>query len=73
MGVLGGEQNFVSHPMDPMMVGEKKKTALILAFSPRRRNRCSRFVRELSGGIERGTFACQDACQVKVLSSGERI
>jgi hypothetical protein len=29
-------------PMNPMMVGEEKKTALILAFSPRRRNRCSR-------------------------------
>jgi hypothetical protein len=28
--------------MNLMMVGEKKKTALILAFSPRRRNRCFR-------------------------------
>jgi len=27
---------------EPMMVGEKKKTALILAFSPRRRNHCFR-------------------------------
>ena len=58
MGVLGGEQNFVSHPMDPMMVGEKKKTALILAFSPRRRNRCSRVVRESTGGSKREAFAC---------------
>jgi hypothetical protein len=31
-----------SLPKNPEMVGEKKKTALILAFSPRRRNRCSR-------------------------------
>ena len=29
-------------PLNPIMVGEEKKTALILAFSPRRRNRCSR-------------------------------
>jgi hypothetical protein len=32
----------VSSPKNPKMVGEKKKSALILAFSPRRRNYCSR-------------------------------
>jgi hypothetical protein len=29
-------------PQKPKMVSGKKKPALILAFSPRRRNRCSR-------------------------------
>jgi hypothetical protein len=42
-GVLArSDQAQSDSPMNPMMVGEKKKTALILAFSPRRRNRCFR-------------------------------
>jgi len=40
--MVEGKEKKPALSMNRRWWGEKKKTALILAFSPRRRNRCSR-------------------------------